>query len=505
MKPHRTEALLLLLVTLSVIALPFFVVHYVPSSDLPQHLAQIRLFLETLSGKHAGVLEIQWFAPNTLVYALVGIMWAVFPPIVSGKVTMLALALLWSGSIFVLAGAYGRPVESAILASLLTFSASFYWGFINYLSGWPLFVLWLVLLNEEKGVLPSPRRLILMCLCALALMWAHSLWFAAAICALVLLDALRRRPLRHVVRHAIAVAPVVIVALVWFPHISASRLQIGFDTDAHWLTTPWERIDPGTIVSDAIGGLTGAWDFAVLTLLVIWCALAAFTNRGNLKETWNRELGYIGLLMLAAVLFAPDKFMNTISFASRWFPAALVLFVIALPRPAIPRVLTLALPLAALIGYSEVTASHWRRYEKEELSGLTESLRSIPDSSRTLGLDYIKKSEFLRRRPFLQTFAYSQVLHGGELNFSFVIHGSGIVANTVPPVFTWTPTLEWSPEGADIRDFRQFDIALVNGTDATHAKLLNLGIVAPVTTQGRWRAYRCIHITPGNAGGGGGG
>jgi hypothetical protein len=428
-------------------------------------------------------------------------MWAVFPPLVAGKMTMLALALLWSGSIFVLAGAYGRPLESAVTASLLTFSASFYWGFINFLSGWPLFVLWLVLL---KQVSPPPRKLILLGLCAIAIMLAHSLWFAAALCALALLDVLRRAPVRRVLLQAAAVAPVLLVAFLWYPHISASRLQIGFDTDAHWLTTPWQRLNPEWIVDQALGGLTGPWDMAVLTLLVLWGTLAIFTNRASLRESWDRELGYAGLLLLAVSLFVPDKFLNTITFASRWMPVAFVLLLIALPRPAIPRIVRLVIPLAALITYSVATAYLWRHYETEELSGLTESLSSIPDNSRTLGLDFIKKSEFVRGRPFLQTFAYSQVLHGGELNFSFVIHGSGIVANAAPPVFTWTPNLEWSPEGVDIRDFRQFDIALVNGTDEMHAKLLKFGIVAPITTQGRWRAYRCIHLDPQDAGHGGG-
>jgi hypothetical protein len=200
--------------------------------------------------------------------------------------------------------------------------------------------------------------------------------------------------------------------------------------------------------------------------------------------------------MLVVSLAAPDKYLNTISFASRWFPAAVVLLLLSLPRPKLHRAIAMAFPLTMIAAGALVTSSAWRGFERDELSGLNESLGAIPDSSSTLGLDFIKLSAYVRGRPFLQTFAYSQVLHGGELNFSFVLHGTGIVAIAEPPAFTWTPNLEWYPEAVDVRDFRQFDVALVNGTDEMHNTLRKLGVAVPMTFSGRWRAYRCVHPRP---------
>lgn len=496
MKLRLSYEYFLLSATLIVIAFPFLVVQFVPSIDLPQHLAQIRLFLETLSGRHRDVLAIQWLSPNTLVYLLVGAMWALFPPVLSGKMTMLALSLLWSGSNFVLARAFGRPRESALLLSVLTFGATFYWGFINFLSGWPFFVLWLILVRQRGADNLPPRTLILIALCALALLFSHALWFVAGIGALAFFDTIDRVPLRFAARHAMAVAPVLLFALLWYPRFSASREVFEFDTVARWGTLPWERLTPTWFTAGALGGLRGPWDGAVLAAMFLWAALAIVTRLGSLRTLWDSKLGGLGLLILLVSLFAPDKYLNTIAFASRWSPIAIVLLLLALPSPRLPQVLVVSFPLAVIIAYSLATASLWRDFQQEELSGLSESLQEIPENCRTLGLDFIKESKYVRGRPFLQTFAYAQVVRGGELNFSFVSHGAGIVVAAAPPVYKWTPNLEWFPEKVDVRDFRQFDAALVNGTEEMHRALQTFGVVVPITTTGRWRAYLCVHPSP---------
>ncbi|HUI64475.1 MAG TPA: hypothetical protein VL126_06525, partial [Bacteroidota bacterium] len=86
-----------------------------------------------------------------------------------------------------------------------------------------------------------------------------------------------------------------------------------------------------------------------------------------------------------------------------------------------------------------------------------------------------------------------QVVHGGDLNFSFARHGAGLVAEINPPVYKWTPNLEWFPEKIDKRDFQQFDVALINGTDEMHRALQTFGVAVPTTNSGRWRAYACVH------------
>lgn len=491
MKPRLSEGSILALAGLLAATFPFLVVRFVPSADLPQHLAQVRLLIETLAGKRTGEFTIQWLYPNNLVYALVGVMWALFPPILSGKMTMLALALLWSGSIFVLARAYDRPVESALLVSVLTLNASFYWGFINFLSGWPLFVLWLVLLRNARANRRPVRTFLLTALCGLALFFSHVLWLGAALGAMAVFDFMDRMPLRFVARQVLAAAPVLILALIWYPRISGTRSADGFDIGAHWQTLPWERLTPAWISESALGGLRGPYDVVILAVIVLWGALAVVTRWGSLRSSFDVRIGGAGILLFAVSLFAPDKYLNTISFAPRWVSPAIVLLLLSLPRAKVPRALTVSLPFVVIVAYSIVTATVWRAFEREDLSGLVESLDVIPEDSRTLGLDFIRESAYVKGRPFLQTFAYAQVLRGGDLNFSFVNHGSGIVAGAGSPGQPWTLGLEWFPERVETEDFTRFDVALVNGTEELHKELQARVAVLPLTSSGKWRAYRC--------------
>ena len=143
--------------------------------------------------------------------------------------------------------------------------------------------------------------------------------------------------------------------------------------------------------------------------------------------------------------------------------------------------------------FSAETARRWYLFEERELSGLQASLKMLPEKQRVLGLDFVKRSEFLKGRPFLQVFAYAQVFKGGDLNFSFAEHASGIVRYKNPRKSSWTQSLEWSAERVNYRDFQFFDYALINGNAITHSWALSFELLEPVTENGRWRLYRIKH------------
>jgi hypothetical protein len=131
------------------------------------------------------------------------------------------------------------------------------------------------------------------------------------------------------------------------------------------------------------------------------------------------------------------------------------------------------------------------RFEREEFAGLTESLAALPASPRVIGLDFVKTSPTVKGRPFLQGFAYAQVVRGGALNFSFAEFAPmAVVFKTPPPSGRWTKGLEWTAEEAVPEDFAQFDHALMNAEDWQHASVAQWAGLTPLIAQGRWRLYR---------------
>ncbi len=80
-------------------AVPILLVPIPPSTDLPQHLAQVRLFKEALA-QPGGPYVIQWLAPNNLIYFLLA------RPLAAPPVGLMARAAL---ILVVIALAGGRP------------------------------------------------------------------------------------------------------------------------------------------------------------------------------------------------------------------------------------------------------------------------------------------------------------------------------------------------------------------------------------------------------------
>jgi hypothetical protein len=221
-----------------------------------------------------------------------------------------------------------------------------------------------------------------------------------------------------------------------------------------------------------------------------WCGLAIWQNRRRLGSLIDRDMLAAGGFFLAIVIFAPDKYMNTIFFGSRWFPIALIFFLLSLPALTIRRLPAKKIALTVAASFFLITAFAWHRYEIEDLSGFRKSLERISPSSRVLGLDLVKTSDIIQGRPFLQLFAYAQVFKDCELNFSFAEHYSGLVAYKAKRAVPWTPGLDWLAEKVRRADFAFFDYVLANGREGDHKVLSSFPELSPMTPSGRWRLYR---------------
>lgn len=467
-------------------AVPFLLVEFPPITDLPQQSAQIRLFLETLYGQDGGQYTIQWFTPYSLSYLLLGLSWALFGPANAGRMAMLATGLIWAIAIHLVSFRRERPEATAVLGSVFFFNHVVYWGFYSFAIGWPAFLLWFSVTANESREGFSVRDGLILVLVALLLYLSHVLWLIAGLCWLGLYSLVFRQPVGKVARQAACLFPLVIAVIAWYPMFAESSMA----TPPLWGTGPLERLSYSWLTDAALGGIHGPAEYVIFGCCIGWVGFGMLQNRGSLRSAIDWPMLVMSGMFFAFALFLPDKYMNTIRFAQRWMPVAAIAFVAAMPGPVLKPFTRQAATLVILVAFCLITAGAWHGFQHKELSGLNEALDSLPESPKVLGLSYVQQSEFVKGRPFIQVFAYSQVLKGGALNFSFAQFSPCLVIYKKPFVSPWTNGLEWFPTRATEADLRYFDFVLANGTEAIHRNIEAIPALAPVTSGGRWRLYR---------------
>ena len=478
---------------------PFLVVDFPPITDLPQHLAQIRLLGDALADP-GGPYQIQWWTPYTVAYAPLALFQAVAPPLLAGRLAVAFIGLLWVVTAHAVAARRGRSPLAAVLASLFVFCNVIYWGFLPFAIGWPVFVLWMLLADREMR---RPRDVLLLAVVGLVLYACHALWLLAGLAWMGLASAAdiarvvwtrsALRPLTsQLIWRACAAAPALIALAAWTPGFQASDQR----RPAVWNTDPLMRLDPDWLIDAMLGGLRGPIEWILAGAVFAWVVTGVVQHRHRLRETVDGTflLGAVLLGGLAMVL--PDRYMHTIQLPERWLPFAAMLLVLAVPAPRLrPALLRLAVVGLAAV-FVAVTTSAWVAFERRELTGLAEALERLPSQPRVLGLDFQKRSALVRGRPFLQTYAWAQVLKGGTLNFSFASYSTSLVVFRAHRPQPWTPKLYWFPEHLRARDLAYFDYAIVNASPEVHEEFMKARRFVPVTKAGSWRLYRVRHRPP---------
>lgn len=479
----RSTRQLLCVLSCGLAALPFFSVTIPPMADLPQHLAQIRLLLEAI-GDPSSPYSVQWLTPYSAAYVVLGALWAVVEPFTAGRLGGTVLVVASTVALHVVAARHGRSPWAATLASLLVFNHTLYWGFFTFVSGFPVFLLWLELVSRPRDRFRRTDALAWSA-CAFVLYLTHALWFGAGAVTLLALSLWERRSVKEIALRLTTLVPVGIAVLFWWPRFSS-----GFSTPPEWWVPVWERLSPLWWADSGFGGLHGGFEWIVAAVLFAWIGAALWTRRGELRGASDARLLLVAALFGFVAFALPDKYMNTLHFATRWAAPALAMLLLALPEPRVRRPAIPVFAAGLAVTFSLVTALSWATFEATELDGLQDAVDALPEKQRVLGLDYVRHSQVVRGRPFLQTFAWAQVVKGGELNFSFADFAPSLVKYDPPRDKAWHPALEWYPRQVRPSDIAHFDYVLAGGNDETHARLASFQELEPVTSSGVWRLYR---------------
>lgn len=470
-----------MLASVLLVWIPCLAVDFVPATDLPQHVAQVRLLGECWGLVPATVdtslLVTRPLGVNTMVYAPLFLLAQVFPARVAGRLLVACLLSASALAIHHLARTRQRSPAHALLCTMLLFSAPLYWGLLNFLSGLPLW-LWYVsrTLDDARE---SRRSLLLDAALVLALLWAHVFWVLLA----GLVVALRMLHTRRLAR-LLPFLPALALIAAWYPTLVEARRSAGFSLATHYLIPVLARFRGEWLVETLFGGVRGWLEPAFTLLLFAYVATVLVRARGH---GWDRALLALASALVLFVLLAPDQHLNTIFLNRRFLPLAVSLLLLALPDPD-QRWLRVA-SSAATVAFVLFTTFAWSLFDQLDLAGLRESLARVPPGASVLGLDYRALSPFIRARPFLQLAGYAQAEHGGELGFSFAEHASSAVSYRSPRVLHWTPGLEWLPNRARRTDIEQFDCVLVNADPDEHERFHALSGRPAEPREGFFRAY----------------
>ncbi len=473
-------------------ALPFLAVTFPPITDLPQQTAQVRLLLDTIA-EVDGPYRVQWRSPNKLGYLPLLLTWLTVPPVAAGRLGVLLIGLSWVAALHWLARATRRPPASAALATVFFFNHLTYWGLLNFVIGLPIFAIWFVLLDRLGTESVSPegdkwkvgwRDGVKLLATAVLLYSAHVLWLAAGIVWLTVSALVERLAPRVLAWRLAWTAPIVVVALAWYPQLGRS----GFVSSTFWGRSVLGRLHPQWHLNSALGGLEGTVEPVLALVIVGWLLLGLIQGRGG---GVHRGLLLAGAMFVAAALCLPGVIQNTIFFASRWLPMGVLLLILACPQPRLRPVLRAAVPYVILASLTAATASTWIAFETRELDGLDESLAAVRPGERVLGLDLVRTSERIKGFPFYHLYAYAQVMHGNELAHSFANVGSSLVVfRDMPRQLPWTDGLDWRARKIRRSDMDHFGCVLIFGPPEGHALFLADERLTPVTADRPWRLYR---------------
>lgn len=477
---HR---ILCALICCCLVSIPFLLVKFPPITDLPQHVAQVRLFGDAISNPESPY-KIQWMTPYNLVYVVLGVSWGAVGPEHAGRLGMLLLALMWIVLIHLLVSKRKRPSSGAILITVLFFCHIMYWGFYQFVLGWIVFLGWVLLTQTVRK--KYYQEFLLFLIGAVLLYMAHVLWFFVAMAWLVGGDVLFRRQWKRILCRFGGTVPVLALVFVWYPTLAT----YGFTSETYWFTSPYKRFSFSWLVESALGGLRGSMEYIVVGVILFWIGLAFIQYRREIKKHLDFELLLLSMGFFVLGFILPDKHVNTIQFAQRWIPPAFCMIILSLPPLRLKSWIVQIGASMVVVGFVLVTSFSWVMFESEDLSGLQKTLNALPENPRVIGLSYIRESSIVHGTPFIQVFAYSQVFRGGELNFSFADFGPSLVVYRERRRLPWTSGLEWFPEHAWVRDFQFFDYALINASNELHAQLTGIDLLKPVTNQGKWRLYK---------------
>ena len=413
--------------------LPLWVVTFPPMVDYPQQLALsaiLRWYSDPARGFRA-TYELALWAPHGLFKLLTaGLAW-VLPINVAGKLVVSASLLAVGAAALALCRRTGRPGWQALLPLALTYNSAFYWGFVDNLLAFPLFLGGLAMAD---GLLDRPlaaRPWLALAGTTLLFYAVHLqflLLFAGAVGWLAICR-FRREEGRRLALWLAALVPGVAACLAVMAYgVLRSPEGVISNYERRMRSAPPLRL-PVTLKLERLPEVLfgaypdrTAWVLAGLLVLAMVLAVA-FRDRGGrqpiLETFFATRLATLAGWLWILYLVLPE-FRGGYLIAERVAPAAAMISALALPVVAAARRRLVAAVVAAVVVFqSGQTLSAFLRFRGES-AGLAELIEGTRPGEGLAGLIFERESACWPGVPvYLHFPAYYQAFKGGRILFSF--------------------------------------------------------------------------------------
>jgi hypothetical protein len=439
--------------------LPVWLPHFPPMVDLPQHAAQVSLFLNL--GKpdfpFSNEFQLNLFTPYLLGYTLIAALTPLLGIVAACKLVIwLALAAFALASRFLLLRTGADPYWAWLTFPVL-YGFTYQWGLLNFLIAAPVGMLFLGLVWRQQ-VQPGLRSSLLIALMLYVLFFCHALIMALFVLIAVAYWLSSVRRMRDFVSCAWPIATLVPIVLVWLAVTSKHPLtNSAIEWDWSWVNTTdgyyayfssWiNPKEPGWgRVTGFIPRLLGVRPGLPVTLAGLMLFALPFLAGGRIARSWPRFIPLLSIVLL--LLLLPSFLFGNVYTFQRFTFLALPLFLVAIDAPAVPgraqRNVRMIFPLIAF-GWIAYMSSNALQFNQESDDFETVVAQMEPDK-RAASLIFARDDSRSIVPVFLHFPAWYSAIKSGISNPSFAENFVQPVAykpEYVPKVkfqgFAWNP------------------------------------------------------------------
>ncbi len=439
--------------------LPVWLAHFPPMVDLPQHAAQVALFLNLNDPAFpfAEQFQLNLFTPGLLGYFLVGIFTPLLGIVLACKlVVWLALATFALSTRFLLKQT-GADTYWAWLTFPVMYGFAFQWGFLNFLITVPLGILFLALVWRQVESC-NWRSSLMVVLVLNWLFYCHALVMALFVLVALVYWLFSSRNFRDFIKYAWPLATLAPIVIAWFIITSKHSLSSSpVEWDLSWLNTAdgyyayiasWaDRADPGWgRITGFIPRMLGERPGLLVTALGILLFALPFIAGGRIAKSRVRLIPLISVTLV--ILFLPSVLFGNVFTVQRFALLAMPLFLVMIDAGGNPTPMQRNLRwLAPLIAVGWITHMSINALQfNKDAEGFQTVLSKMQPHKQAISLIFARDDTHSISPTFIHFPAWYSAINAGVTNPSFaetymqpVIYRPEYVSKARFQGFAWNP------------------------------------------------------------------